>query len=246
MRAAVVFKDAVVAGKVVSFLEEVGVEAREFVEPKEELEDFDFIVSVGGDGTILKILQFLRREVPIFGINTGKVGILTHATPEDFEEKLRKAIESFEVEKFPRLSCHAGGVELLALNEVAFFAREVARMLDVEVLVNDCSVARLRCDGVLVSTPIGSTGYSLSAGGPIVDPYCEVVVIAAVAPFTLSWRHMVVGMDRVIKLRGEGLAIADGQRRVECSEVVIKKSRHPAVFFKKERLAETLERVRTL
>ncbi|MCS7121430.1 MAG: NAD(+)/NADH kinase [Archaeoglobaceae archaeon] len=246
MRAAIVYKDSKLTEKVSKFLRSLEVESKIFEKPSFELEDFDFVVSIGGDGTILRILQYLRREVPIFGINVGRVGILTHSSPEDFEEKLRRAVLDFEIEKFQRISCETEEGELIALNEIAVFSREVAKIMDAEIYVDGEPIESLRCDGVIVATPIGSTSYSLSAGGPIVDPHSEVIILNAVAPFKLNWRPMIFKSDRKILIKAKGLAIADGQKRVDVEEVEIKRSKYMAVFFKKNRIREVFKKFKEI
>ncbi|MEM0350938.1 MAG: NAD(+)/NADH kinase, partial [Archaeoglobaceae archaeon] len=119
MRCAVVYRSTEILEKVLDFLKSHGISFELFPTPSSELENFDFIISIGGDGTILSILQEVKKCPPIFGINTGKVGILTHSRPENFEVELRKAIKKFETEEFTRLSCSCDAGEFLALNEVA-------------------------------------------------------------------------------------------------------------------------------
>lgn len=249
MKAGIVYrnnkKNRKMAEDVKNFLELIGVCTRLFTEPKSELECFDFIVSIGGDGTILRILQHLRSEVPIFGINTGRVGIFTHTSSENFKSALKRAIESFEVEKFHRLSCIAGDEELLALNEIAIFGRNATEIIEAKISIDGKFLDVLRCKAVIIATPVGSTAYSLSAGGPVVDPYTEVMILTALIPLR-AWRPIVLKMDRRIRVEAEGVVIADGQKRV-CAEVAeIKKSEYPAVFFKKERIPEVFMKIRTV
>lgn len=235
MRAAVVYKTDGLVKRVEEALKRLEVEASFFTQPSEELENFDFIVSVGGDGTILRILQKLKRCPPIFGINTGRVGLLTHASPENFEEELRKAVEKFEVEKFPRICCSAMK-DVLALNEIAVLSRRPAKMIDVSVKVDGVDVERIRCDGFVVATQIGSTGYAFSAGGPVVEPYLECFVLTPIAPFRFGWKPYVVSMDRKIEIEAENaILVADGQKSVDFDRAaIVEKSEFPAVFFKNE------------
>jgi len=259
MRAAVVYKTDGLVKRVEEALKRLEVEASFFTQPSEELENFDFIVSVGGDGTILRILQKLKRCPPIFGINTGRVGLLTHASPENFEEELRKAVEkfevgllthaspenfeeelrkaveNFEVEKFPRICCSAMK-DVLALNEIAVLSRRPAKMIDVSVKVDGVDVERIRCDGFVVATQIGSTGYAFSAGGPVVEPYLECFVLTPIAPFRFGWKPYVVSMDRKIEIEAENaILVADGQKSVDFDRAaIVEKSEFPAVFFKNE------------
>ncbi|MCS7118608.1 MAG: NAD(+)/NADH kinase [Archaeoglobaceae archaeon] len=241
MKCAVVYKSLELLEKVLSFLKIQGVSFELFSQPSSRLEEFDFIVSIGGDGTILSILQEVKKCPPIFGINTGRVGILTHSKPEDFETQLRRAIESFEVERFTRLSCICDSSEFLALNEVAFIGKERAKLIEVEIRVDFEEIDSLRCDGVIASTQIGSTAYAFSLGGPVIDPYLESIIITPIAPFRFGWRPYVFRGDRIVEFKSrKGIAVIDGKRFVETNKVTIKKSSFPAVFFKKEKRLKNL------
>ncbi|AEA47217.1 NAD(+)/NADH kinase [Archaeoglobus veneficus] len=238
MKAAVVYKpDSLdVAESVKEFLLSLNVEA-EVCEQSKELENYNFIVSVGGDGTILRTLQMLDECPPIFGVNTGKVGLLTHASPEDFKEKLGKAIEDMNIEEFMRIEC-TNGERLIALNEIALLTAVPARLVEFTVCVDGIEIEKMRGDGLLISTPIGSTAYALSTGGPIIDPRMYCVLVVPVAPFKLGWKPWVVDASRTVEVTIHNrpcLAIADGHRIVEIppgSKLVFEKSGFPARFFK--------------
>jgi len=243
MKAAIVYKTDGILSRVEKVLESLNISFKPFSEPSEELENYDFIVSIGGDGTILRILQKIKRCPPIFGINTGRVGLLTHSTPENFEEVLKRAVKSFEVEEFPRITSHG----ILALNEFAILNRQPGKLMDVTVKLDGVEIDSLRCDGIVVATQIGSTGYAFSAGGPVVDPYLECMIIVPIAPFRFGWKPFVVDMNREVVVSVENaVLIADGQKNVEVSgDVEIRRSEHPAVFFKKElRVSELFKRVK--
>ncbi len=238
-----------VARDVLKFLTEIGVSA-EILQDWSLAKDFDFIVSVGGDGTILRLLQFIDDKTPpIFGINTGKVGLLTHCNT-DFREYLLKAIEEFKTEEFMRIECTVDGEKLLALNEIAILTAKPARMINVRIFVDEVEIENIRCDGMLVSTPIGSTAYALSTGGPIIDPYIESILIVPVAPFKLGWKPWVVSADRKIraKVDSEAFVVADGHKVVSAdrdSEIVLRKSKSYAVFFKMEnRIGKIVEKLK--
>lgn len=248
MKCAVVYKAPQLNHRVEKFLIEMGIAVEFFSKPCKKLENFDFIVTIGGDGTILSVLQELRECPPIFGINTGKVGILTHAKPEDFEAHLKEAIEKFEVEEFTRIKCECDKGEFLGLNEVAFLAKERAKLIKVTVKVDGEEVDSLRCDGVIASTQIGSTAYAFSLGGPVVDPYLDSILIIPIAPFRFGWKPIVVRNDRIVEFESENaIAIVDGKRFVETNKVTIGKSIFPAVFFvKKRRFINTFHTIRRI
>ncbi len=249
MRAGIVYKSGEVLSEVLSFLKSKGVECFAFEKPTDELEDFDFIVSIGGDGTVLRILQEVKKCPPIFGINLGRIGLLTHSSPSDFKEKLEIAMRNFEVEEFMRLNCRIGDDELLALNEIAVFNVEVAKLVTIGIEVDGVEIDRIRCDGLIVATQIGSTGYAFSSGGPVVDPYLESIIVTPVAPFRFGWKPWVFKSNRVIRVDvdKEVYVIADGQKRIKTSgRITIAKSRYPAVFFKKNRIEELAKKVKRI
>lgn len=236
MKSAVVYKSSEILEKVEEFLKSLGHEVKSFSKPSKSLESFDFIVSIGGDGTILSILRELRKCPPIFGINIGRVGYLTHANSSDFEERLKKALEKFETESFDRLKCSCEGKECLALNEVAFFGRERGKLTEIAIRIDSEEVEKLRCDGIIAATQIGSTAYAFSAGGPVVEPYHASMILVPLAPFRFGWKPVVVRIDRVVEFESKepGIVIADGKTQFESSKVTITKSEFPAVFFRRE------------
>ncbi len=243
MKAAIVYKQNSLdtAKDVKSFLDERGVSSDLFQTPPEELESYDFIVSVGGDGTILRILQKVLKCPPIFGINTGKIGLLTHSDPENFRPALEQVVEGkTEVEEFMRIECYINDEsKLIAMNEVALLSSAPARLIGMSVSVDGVEIENMRGDGMLFSTPVGSTAYALSTGGPIVDPLLQSILIVPVAPFKLGWKPWVIHADRTIEVKlhpeRKALAIADSHKVVEVSpddRIKIVKSNYPAVFFK--------------
>jgi NAD+ kinase len=259
-RAGVVYKHGSIglAREVASFLEERGIEVELFHLPSPELGEYDFIVSVGGDGTILQILQGLKKSPPIFGINRGKIGILTHAEPENFKEELEKVLNGdYRVEEFMRIDCFVNSERIhTALNEIAILSSKPARLIGLKVLVDGAEIEDMRADGMLFSTPLGSTAYALSTGGPVVDPYLPSILITPIAPFKLGWKPWIVRRDCVINVElhpeREALAISDGQRSVKVfpgDNIEIRESPYPAVFFQCSfnrigKIAEKLRKIR--
>ena len=242
MKAAVVYKyDSIrIAEDAKKFIEESICHAEIFHIPDKRLETYDFIVSVGGDGTILRILQEVEECPPIFGINTGRIGLLTHANPENFRDVLPGVVDRWETEEFMRIEAEINGkVMLRALNEIAFLSNTPARLIGLRVSVDGVEIEDMRCDGILLATPIGSTAYALSSGGPIIDPYLESILIVPVAPFRLGWKPWVIKHDRRIEIKvsreRNALAISDGQKIIEVGnedDVVVFTSQFPAVFFR--------------
>ncbi len=257
MRVGIVYKyDSLsIAKEVENFLRENGIEAELHHIPTCSLEDCGVVVTVGGDGTILRTLQELKHSPPIFGINTGRMGILTHASPENYREPLLKAVTGeLEVEEFMRIEAEYRDVKLISLNEVAILSSAQARLIEFDVAVDGDVIDTMRADGAIFSTPVGSTAYSLSAGGPIIDPYTEAICFTPVSPFRVGWRPWVFSGEREIVFRlkpvRDAIAIADGNRAVEVDaggEVRIRKSSHPARFFRLEsRLKKIAGKTRAL
>lgn len=166
----------------------------------------DVLIAFGGDGTLLRGARLLRgREVPILGVNLGRVGFLTTATREKLGEALDAVISGrYLLER--RLSLHAtiiseeGGVrsEQLALNDVAIHKSGVARVVRVRVSIDGEDLGPYSADGIVVASPTGSTAYSLSAGGPIVAPGVEAMIVTPVCAHTLAVRPVVVPPDSTV------------------------------------------------
>jgi len=239
--------------KVASFLEGRNAVVKIFTNPSKEMEDFDIIICIGGDGTILRVLQEIEKCPPIFGINTGKIGLLNNTEPENFKQSLEKILDGkLEVEKFSRLEATLGDRKLISMNEIAILSAIPAKLVGIAVSIENLEVERLRGDGMLFSTSLGSTAYALSSGGPVIDPYLESILVVPIAPFKLGWKPWVLSMDRTIEVEltyGRGLAISDGRKTINFSlgdKMKIKKSENPAIFFKTERIGKILGRIRDI
>jgi NAD+ kinase len=187
-------------------------------------ESLDAMMTLGGDGTFLRGARYVGgRAVPVLGINFGRLGFLTACSATEFEDGLRRlASGDFVAEPRMALSSSAmdaGGDERcrwLALNDVVLHKGGLARLVRFTVLVNGEQIGCYSADGLIVSTPTGSTGYSLSAGGPIVVPTLESLVITPVSPHTLAIRPLVLPPDVDVTVRADDgpggiLVTVDGQ-----------------------------------
>ena len=246
--------------KVEEFLESKNIKFKSFDTPTNELENFDFIISVGGDGTILKILQEIKNCPPIFGINTGRIGLLTHVSPSEFKTYLERILSGeFEIEECMRLECKisnsSGEVLIRAVNEIAILTSLPAKLIEFSIFIDNVPIDTLRGDGLLISTPIGSTAYALSAGGPIVDPELSSFIIVPIAPFKLKWKPWVINPNRTIKVilhpDKSAFVVADGQKLIKVepkTEISVFKSKYPAKFFKikrrLEKIAKNIEEIK--
>jgi NAD+ kinase len=198
----------------------------------------DLAVVVGGDGTILRTVQQMERQVPLIGINWGEVGFLAELEPQEAFRFLQGLPEQFGVEERMRVAFARHGDHLGdALNEALIVTVRPAKMLRFSVLVDGVVAEQFRADGLLISSPTGSTAYAMSAGGPIVDPRIEGILLVPLAPYMLSSRPRLISSDRRIEIRLESAKpahiVIDGQRTVELGTddvIEVKKSPHPALF----------------
>lgn len=152
------------------------------------------IISLGGDGTLLRGAQFaLRWDSALLGINLGRVGFLTHEDPSMLDEALQAVLdERYEIEERPMLSIKVGRNSWHALNDAVLHRGGNARLITINAIVDGESCGRYVADGIVVATPTGSTGYSLSAGGPVVSPKVDCMVITPICAHTLQHRPAVV------------------------------------------------------
>ncbi len=180
--------------------------------------DVDFLICVGGDGTILRALHSLKSPIPVLGINMGAIGFLAEVQPENAVSTLTGILEGFEVECRERLSVEVKGKMgrvPYAMNEAVVITSKPGKMLHFAIFVDGEELERLRADGVIFATPTGSTAYSMSAGGPIVDSKVDATIIVPIAPYKLSTRPTVVDINRAISLNLFGVKdaelVIDGQ-----------------------------------
>jgi NAD+ kinase len=163
--------------------------------------DGDMFVTVGGDGTILMALQHTER--PIFAINSGAIGFLTEVNPKFAFSGLERVLAGdFLIEERSRLQAYLNGEALpTAANEVTLQSAKIAKMIKFDMFIGDEFADTIRGDGVVVATAMGSTGYAMSLGGPIIDPYLEGFVVVPIAPFRLANRPLIVPSDKEIRMR---------------------------------------------
>ncbi|MBP3547906.1 MAG: NAD(+)/NADH kinase [Alistipes sp.] len=178
----------------------------------------DVVVTYGGDGTLLDAVTLLDdTSTPVVGINCGRLGYLTADDGKGIAELFERiARHSLTFEHRQMLRAEGDIPEaVVALNEIAIH-RHGATMISVETLINDKPVATYHGDGLIVATPTGSTAYSLSAGGPVLDPMCRCFILSPLAPHNLTMRPVVVPDNSTIKLRvrtrsGEAFLSADNR-----------------------------------
>ena len=176
------------------------------IQPGTSLEDFALAISVGGDGTFLNTAARIGSSgVPILGINTGRLGFLADVSPGDIAPALRRLCEGdYIIEPHSVLAVEIEGrpfaLRPFALNEVAVLKHDVSSLIEIRTMVGDELLAKYLADGLIVCTPTGSTGYSLSVGGPVIEPRSNTFCISAVAPHSLTVRPVILCDDVEIRL----------------------------------------------
>jgi NAD+ kinase len=186
----------------------------------------DVLIAIGGDGTILKLARrYVDRDLPIVGVKGGRLGFLTESTAEGVVDMLLTG--RFDVQDRMRISgrIHAGktpGKSFSALNDVVIHSTGYSRMLTLRVEVGGKLLRELSADGVIVATPTGSTAYSLSAGGPVLEPTLDAIMVTPLNPHMMSIRPMVLDATEVVEVQvtaaPSGLMITvDGQEGIEMS-----------------------------
>ena len=193
----------------------------------EEKEVLDLVITLGGDGTILQAVRRLKgQEVPILGVNMGQLGFLTEAEADELYRALSKIREDkIKIEERMLLKgkvFHQGEKkeELFALNDLVTLRSGFSRMLRLEVYLNSDFVSNYAADGLIVSSPTGSTAYSLSAGGPMVAPEVDAFILTPICPHSLSMRPLIVPAQKILRIEvhseaEEIVLVADGQEKVE-------------------------------
>jgi NAD+ kinase len=159
--------------------------------------DTGLAVVLGGDGTILTHLRmFAGTEVPVFAINYGAIGFLATVEPWELDDGVQHALNGeFDVLALPGLLAMLNGGEQLAVNDVSFHRRHNGRVAELAYSVEGEELGEVRCDGLVVSTPAGSTGYNLANGGPVLAWGVEGYIVSFIAPHTLTARSLVVAPD---------------------------------------------------
>ncbi|MBS0357823.1 MAG: NAD(+) kinase [Proteobacteria bacterium] len=168
----------------------------------------DLLIVVGGDGNMLSAGRIAAAiDIPVVGINRGRLGFLTDILPSELENKLRNILEGhYQEEKRFLLSASVQSDNTVlsksdALNDVVLLASKVAHMIQFEIFINQQLVLNQRADGLIIATPTGSTAYALSGGGPILHPELDVIVLVPVSPHTLSSRPIVVDANSEITIK---------------------------------------------
>ncbi len=208
--------------------------------------DADYVVSMGGDGTFLKAASLVGdKQIPILGINMGRLGFLSDISAQDIERTVNAIYQGdFSVESRAAIFVETDNHSLqgydCALNDVAILKRDNASMITIHASINGDYLTTYQADGLVVSTPTGSTAYSLSNGGPIIVPGTHVFSLTAVAPHSLNVRPIVISEDSEIKLTVESrthnfLVALDGrsEKLPDTTCLILRKAPHRVKVIKR-------------
>lgn len=206
-------------------------------------EGIDVLMALGGDGTVLGAAKVLQgRNIPVMGVNLGRLGFMTSVLQDQIQDAIRAlSVDAITISNRTTLSCRVyrngsdAQEEHQAVNDVVLGWGTSSRVVTLQLAVNGLEVTQYVCDGLIISTPTGSTGHSLSAGGPILHPETNAFVVNAICPHTLSTRPMVLPDDRTLTVRidrlpeGKNLILSiDGQQMKSFKAGdLLEISRHP-------------------
>lgn len=218
-------------------------------------EGIDCVIVLGGDGTLIQAARDLNaKNIPMLGVNIGTLGFLTDVDKENIYEALNSVMnDKYEIDSRMMLSgsVYRNGeliYENTALNDIVINRCGTLKVIDFDVYVNGECLNAYSADGVIIATATGSTAYSLSAGGPILQPNAEVMMITPICPHTLNKRSIIFGPNDVIEiemsdnkgLKEERVASFDGElfcKMITGDKIVIKKSEHKADLIKTSKLS---------
>ncbi len=165
-------------------------------------ETFDFVLAIGGDGTILESAKLIgKMSTPIIGLNKGRLGFLANSNTDDINQILSNIkVSKFQISERTIIKGIVNGIEYNALNEISVSRKNTTSLITIETKLNQQFLNTYWADGLIVSTPTGSTGYSLSCGGPIIMPESKNLVLTPIAPHNLNARPLVIPDDKEISI----------------------------------------------
>jgi len=207
---------------------------------------FDFVITLGGDGTVLFAARGAAKySIPVFPVNLGEFGFIAGVQPDEWEKSLdlflqgklktvlRTMLSAQVIRGGKTVECHQ------ALNDIVVSAKSAAQTISMDVSVNETTLGRFKADGAIVSSPTGSTAYSASAGGPIVGPDLDALVLTPLNPFSLSARPIVFSTRALLQIKlipsrnRDAILTVDGQKPIDLKDndiIQIKKSEHDAIL----------------
>ena len=248
------------ANKIISWLSEHDIESLTpdsekecFPQLKNNIKQADVVVTIGGDGTVLRgVRLFAQKTVPFLTINFGRVGFLTEVKPENFEEAfIQLKMDQYYLEKKRLLKCKVSDSKNIyfALNDISVARRKGNRTLNLDVYISGYFLYSYSCDGIVVASNTGSTAYSLSLGGPVLTPNVNAKVVVPVNPHTLFNKSIVVAENEPVKIvprdSKDVAVLADGlaadEEEVRSVEITISNTYANIIRFDKGDFIENLK-----
>ncbi len=221
------------------------VSSYKFFKSYADMPDADYFVSIGGDGTILESATYImEKNIPVLGINTGRLGFLATNAREEYEFALKSMFDGYYTVEERSMICLDSDQDLfegvpIALNEFAIMKRDTSSMIVVHTYINGEYLNSYWADGLIVATPTGSTGYSLSVGGPVLMPQTSNFVISPVSPHNLNVRPLIVPDNSVIAFEIEGrsknflVSLDSRSRKVEANiQLAVRSYEHKIKLIK--------------
>ncbi len=202
------------------------------IEFEEMCKEADFLVALGGDGTLISLARrAYQYDKPILGINAGNLGFLTDINPENIEEFLDKFLKGeYRIDERMVMEIEHNQKKLYAFNDIVISKEIIASMISIKVDTNESFLNTYRGDGLIISTPTGSTAYNLSAGGPVVYPLTEGFILTPICPHSLTQRPLILPSNFELKIETKDFAklIIDGQEIYNIkSPILVKKAKKP-------------------
>lgn len=201
------------------------------VEISDDINDVDILLSLGGDGTILSLVDLLcKKNVPVFSVNYGNVGYMTKVSKDSFKDNFDRFLKGeYRLEHRDFLEIEFKNEKYYALNELSILKNTInSKLIKINAYQEDKLINVYRGDGVIVSTPTGSTAYSLSANGPIIHPELKAICITPLAPQTLSARSIILQSDKYLYFSVEDESVGinvDGRLHLELKKGEFVKAR---------------------
>jgi NAD+ kinase len=223
-----------------------GLRCATYPDPAALAREAGLLLVFGGDGTMLRVVHEIHGlDTPILGINVGRLGFLTAITSDDLPDALRKIWQKdFDIESRPLIEaagqCQGKSIQMSAFNDIVISHGAVSRVIELDVSVDDQPLTRYRGDGLVVSSPTGSTAYSLSAGGPIISPEAQVFAITPICPHAISNRSVIISSNSTVRVKllsrqMETIIAADGQIQATLGAddaITIRRSRRSAKLLR--------------
>ncbi len=215
----------VVTKELVEWLRKKGLEVIQEKEGIDKLKKATLVIALGGDGTLLHTAHLIAEtQAPILAVNLGGLGFLTEVTLEELYHSLKKILKGdYALEKRMMIKAQVGEKEFMAVNDIVITTGALARVITLKISIDKEHLSTYSADGLIVSTPTGSSAYSLSAGGPIVNPQMKGIILTPICPHTLAIRPLVISENETVHItvksnHNNGKITVDGQEGFALSQ----------------------------